>query len=153
MGAPIGREEKIKLLVVEYESLRTDILQLEQIKARLLPVGATALVGVPATLEFKYIYTSIVLALIFLSILALLLNLIFDSTEVDCRLREIEAHINRLSGETLLQWHITRTSTATDRRRVEYFLRKSGAKLLWKISVGVVNLVRRALTACVWWRR
>lgn len=63
-GAVLNSEERIQILLIEYKSLRTDMLQLVAARARLLSVGVPALVGLATVGVFHH--TMLVLVSFFL---------------------------------------------------------------------------------------
>lgn len=102
---PLSRMEEVQILLAEYNTLRTELLQRNTTAHQALGVGGTALIAISA-----YVLTQKLLAgLLLLAILVVLVWIVlrmfdFDSRQAAERIKELERAINERAGAKLLAW-------------------------------------------------
>jgi hypothetical protein len=97
-----SQEERVKILLEEYSTLRNEILTRTTNLYQLIAIGAVLfvwIVGQPMNVRF---WITLVVELVVLSFCYWLISRDIDKAAK--RLRELEKDVNRRAGETLLVW-------------------------------------------------
>jgi hypothetical protein len=103
--APLSCMEEIEVLLAEYNSLRTELLQRNTTSFQTFGVGGTAFVGIVAYVFTRSILWGSVLTIILFALLWLVLRMFdFDSRNAAARISQLEAAINEKAGSKLLAW-------------------------------------------------
>jgi hypothetical protein len=121
---PLTRMEKIQVLLVEYNTLKTEIFDQSRVMYQVFGVGGTISIAIIA-----FVFTNKSIAAILIGIFLILLLLFFMycvsrmmtfiSDEASKRLLQIEDAINSLADAKLLVWeHEQGFQTGMDQRRI-----------------------------------
>jgi hypothetical protein len=105
---PVDVQQKIQVLFKEYEALRSSILGRTNNGYQLWGIGAallTFLMSRPADFRFWLLISLFVVIFSLFSFITVL-----EIEKAAKRLREVEANINGLAGDELLQWETRRGS-------------------------------------------
>jgi hypothetical protein len=107
---PLTSKEKVQILLAEYSTLRTEILQRNSVLNQILTVGGASLLAIISFLfarqELIALFMGLALLFIVLPCLAIYAigTVDFDTLAAAQRLREIESAINKMADERLLIW-------------------------------------------------
>src|SRR4051812_34948065 len=105
----LTRNERIQIVMREYDTLRTEGLQRLTSWYQICGVAGTAVVAVAVIMAAYSVTVGLVLLVLFpIPISVMFKNLEFDMYELGNRLREVENSVNTLAEEKLLAWETER---------------------------------------------
>lgn len=116
-------KDKVAILLEEYKTLRTEIIQYNTSGFGLIGIGGTATVAISATLAANNPRLGFALFVVLaMAITALYRHMRFALLEFAAQLIELERMINHFAGEKLLSWETERggVSPKMRRRRFRY---------------------------------
>lgn len=123
----LGNEERIDILLEEYKTLRTEILQRHSAIMQFISIVGT---GLGAAIAFAFVHKALpaaaaTLVTLLFAIGSGLLWLDNDLRLLSARIQEIEDKVNRLADDRLLVWETTRGMNKLGyRERIKQTLRR-----------------------------
>jgi len=124
-GKPLTQMEKIQIMMQEYSSVRTEVLDQSKIMHQVFGAGGTVAVPLLALIFSNGTKLSTYVGLFLLVVLILLMYVIarmmtFVARETNARLLEIESEVNRLGKSKLVAWETEHgMGTGSDKRRID----------------------------------
>jgi hypothetical protein len=106
VSAQLSENDQVQLLLVEYKTLRTEILRRSSWQIQMWTVAVVQAVTISGFIViYKYTYSG--LFMIFLSALPFVFGLLYNDQDIRiiaAHLRTLEARINALAGIELFTW-------------------------------------------------
>jgi hypothetical protein len=103
--SPMSTTDKVQALLFEYNSLRTEIMQRNSVFTQYCVISVPATLAATTLVYTAFPPAGVILFLIICSLLYFVFRLIeFDTLAAATRVRELEAMINEMARETLLNW-------------------------------------------------
>ena len=101
----LSRMEEIQILLAEYNTLRTELLQRNTTAFQALGVAGTAFIAVIVFTFTQSIWGGLILLVILPTLIWIVLRMFdFDTRNAAVRIAELEAAINDKAGSKLLAW-------------------------------------------------
>lgn len=102
----IGTKEKIQILLAEYNTLRAEILQRNTVLNQFLIFSIATMLGLVGGLAVAEKFAVSIGSFVLLTCMIVVVFRIVmsDTRRVANRIRQLEARINGLAGEKLLEW-------------------------------------------------
>lgn len=121
---PLKPMEKIQVLMMEYNTLKTEIFEQSRIMHQVFGVGGTVSIAIVAFIftnntVLSFIVGSALIAMLVFFMYAIARMMTYVADECSKRLLELEHHINALAQDDLLAWeHRHGFQSGSDQRRV-----------------------------------
>jgi hypothetical protein len=104
-GNPFSTGDKVQVLLAEYNSLRSEIMQRNSVFNQYCVISVPASVAAVTVVYTAFPPLGVILFMVICLLLYVVFRIIeFDTLSAATRVRALEAEINELSGERLLIW-------------------------------------------------